>query len=323
MSNNSMGLYDWFERTQDRYREQGLRDASVDSVHEFYIGGLRRLESIQNPQYDPHWDRDWDILCILDACRVDLFRNACEKHSWLPASNDVETLSSTGSTSREWMQTMFSEKYHGEMAKTAYVTGNLFAEHIDTTPFSHIEIYQPRTLDEYDIYTVPPSELTDAAIRYWREANADRLIIHYMQPHTPFRSRPEWFGTDAAKAGELRTSWGQGFAELRDGDIPRNEFVAAYQDNLDWVLNEVNRLRRNADGDLALSADHGNGLGEWGVHGHPEGINVAAVREVPFATIQATDTGESKPKAPIRDPEQEDNISDSANDRLRRLGYKV
>lgn len=315
-----MGLYDWLRLTQKRYRKQGFRDPTVDSVHEFYIGGLRRLEDIQRPSYESHWERDWDILCILDACRVDFLRNACEDHEWLPPQADVETLSSTGSTSREWMQAMFSEQYHDQMARTAYITGNLFAEHADTNPFAHVEIHQPRTLDEYNIYTVPPSVLTDAAIRYWRDNDVDRLIVHYMQPHTPFRSRPEWF--EATQADELRTGWGEGFAELRDGDIPRDEFVAAYQDNLDWVLEEVDRLRHNADGKLALSADHGNGLGEWGVYGHPEGINVAAVRDVPFTTIQATDTGESTPDAPIKDPEQNDDVTENVDDRLRRLGYK-
>lgn len=318
-----MGLYDWLRTTQYRYRQQSLRDATVDSLHEFYIGGLRRLEDIQNSQYESLWERDWDILCILDACRVDMLRPACEGHEWLPPRTDVESLTSLGSTSREWMQAMFSEQNYDQVTKTAYITGNLFAEHVDTNHFAHVEIFHPRTLNEHNIFTVPPSELTDAAIRYWRDAGADRLIVHYMQPHTPFRSRPEWFDADAAKDGELRTGWGQGFAELRDGDLPRDEFVAAYQDNLNWVLEEVDRLRRNADGKLALSADHGNGLGEWGVYGHPEGINVAAVRDVPFVTIQATDTGESKPEAPIHDPERNYDTSDSVNDRLRRLGYKL
>lgn len=318
-----MGLNNWIHRTKDRYQQQGLRDATVDSVHEFYIGGLRRLEDIQNPLYEFHWERDWDILCILDACRVDLLKNACESHEWLPPKADVETFASTGSTSREWMQAMFGEKYHDEMGRTAYITGNLFVEHIDKNPFAHLDVYRPRMLDEYSIYTVPPDELTDAAIRYWRDADVGRLIIHYMQPHTPFRSRPEWFDERDAQAGQLRTGWGQGFVELRDGDIPRDEFVAAYQDNLGWVLKEVDRLRRNADGKLALSADHGNGLGEWGVYGHPEGVNIDAVREVPFVTIEAKDTGESQPEPPIKEQEQTGDIADNVDDRLRRLGYKV
>ena len=141
-----------------------------------------------------------------------------------------------------------------------------------------------------------------------------------MQPHTPFRSRPEWFDSAADKDGDLRTGWGQGFAELRDGDYTRDQFTAAYRDNLDWVLQEVDRLRQNADGQLALSADHGNGLGEWGVYGHPEGINVKAVRQVPFVTVEASDTESSMPET--RESTPTDSRED-VDERLRRLGYKT
>lgn len=316
-----MGISDWIRNVGNRYQTQGIRDATVDSAHELYIGGVRRLESVQDPTYESHWNREWDILCILDACRVDLFNNACGDYDWLPSADETETLTSTGSTSREWMQAIFNEKYQKEMTETAYITGNLFAEHADTDSLAYFDIHRPRLLEKKGIYTVPPQELTDSAIQYWRhkDESVDRLIIHYMQPHTPFRSKPEWFDTEADMAGNLRTGWGQGFAELRDGKYTREEFVEAYRDNLDWVLTEVNRLRQNAEGKLALSADHGNGLGEWGVYGHPEGVNIASVREVPFATVEATDTDscEPEPRAQLEE------INEDVSEHLRRLGYKT
>lgn len=314
-----MSFVYWLKNLKQRCKNQSVRNATIDSTHELYIGFLRRLEDFQNPDYESHWDRDWDILCILDACRVDLFRNACADYDWLPVPEQTDVLYSTGSTSREWMQAMFGDDRHEEMQETAYITGNLFVEHINTEPFAHLDIFEPRLIDDPPVYTVPPSDLTDAAIRYWRDRDpdVDRLIVHYMQPHTPFRSHPEWFDAEADMAGNLRTGWGQGFPELRDGDIDREEFVAAYRDNLDWVLGEVDRLRQNANATLALSADHGNGLGERAVYGHPEGINISAVREVPFATIDATDTHECTPDAPSKT----NDVSETTEKKLRRLGY--
>lgn len=310
-----MGFRYLFQNIRDRYETQSFRGATIDNLHEVYIGGLRRLERIQDPEYESHWERDWDILCILDACRVDLFRDACSRHSWLPDPDSIETIYSTGSTSREWMEAMFAPEYKEEMERTAYITGNRFVEKVDTS-FAHLDIHSPRYSKTNEIRVVQPEDLTDAAIRYWREdkSDADQMIVHYMQPHTPFRELSEWF-----EGLEPRTGWGKGFAELRDGEISREEFLDAYDDNLDWVIGEIDRLRRNVDGTLALSADHGNGLGEWGVYGHPEGVNVRAVREVPFSTIEAVDTQECYPDPTTNSSD----VDEDVDERLRELGYKV
>lgn len=310
-----MGLQYLLKNIRNRYQTQDFRDATVDNLHEVYIGGLRRIESIQDPKYENHWERDWDILCILDACRDDMFRNACTDHDWLPSSDSVDSIYSSGSTSREWMGEMFSPEFEKEMSQTAYITGNRFVEKIDTS-FAHLDVHSPRFSEKNNAYTVQPEDLTDAAIRYWRNRNPDvnKLIIHYMQPHTPFRDLSNWF-----EGLEPRTGWGKGFAELRDGQISKSEFLSAYRDNLDWVLCEIDRLRQNIDGTLALSADHGNGLGEWGVYGHPEGINVGAVREVPFATIEATDTKQCIPDPPSGSEE----LNEDVDKHLRDLGYKM
>lgn len=106
-----------------------------------------------------------------------------------------------------------------------------------------------------------------------------------MQPHTPFRSRPDWF----AGGDDAETNWGRCFFELSLGQIPMSEFRVAYRDNLAWVLEDVKLLADNCDGAIAITADHGNGLGEWGVYGHPGGVPVPAVREVPYLTLEGND----------------------------------
>ena len=302
----------------------------------------------------PVWDRAWDICCVLDGCRVDLMRGMAGDHRVTPAGS-VESVWSVGSQSAEWMDTTFGPAHHEEMARTAYVTGNPFsaqsAEHVlvtsgETLPLDSgdwgllYEAWREEWVDG-EVSTIPPAPLTDAAVAVWNrrdELGVDRVLVHYMQPHAPFRSRPEWFlGTaDIESWGQVRGSGGEGGADsegqagettaltdlsaeelaelerlseaetdgvkdpwtrLRDGELPRAEFWAAYRDNLRWVLDDVSRLVEGTTARVALTSDHGNAAGEWGVWSHPPGVPVPALRKVPWVSRQGT--GERNPDPPL------------------------
>ena len=158
------------------------------------------------------WERDWDVLCILDACRLDLMQSmAAEgRYDYLPPREEIDTLWSVGSQSAEWMGRTFAPAYADEMARTAYVTGNPFTgqdcAHMDevsgeTLPLREEEfglLYEAWRTEwlHASISTIPPRPLTDAAIHVWRnreQFDVDHVVVHYMRPHAPFRSRPEWF----------------------------------------------------------------------------------------------------------------------------------
>jgi len=130
-------------------------------------------------------------------------------HDALPGPDGVDSLWSVGSQSAEWMDRTFAPRYREEMARTAYVTGNPFSsqscEHIlvtsgDVLPLEADDfgVFHEAWRDEWvddDISTIPPA-LTDAAIAIWRnreELGIDHVLVHYMQPHAPFRSEPGWF----------------------------------------------------------------------------------------------------------------------------------
>jgi hypothetical protein len=218
------------------------------------------------------------------------------------------------------MDGMFGPDHYDEMEDTAYVTANLFVEDFDTDRFGACSVVSGEYHDIGDIRAVDPREVTDRAIHVWRnrdQYDVDRMIVHYMQPHTPFRSREEWF-----YSGDLLdTNWGHGFYELAAGRLPRDEFREAYWDNLDWVLEHVDVLRQNCDGQIALSADHGNGMGEWGTYGHPYGVPVPAVRSVPYLHIHGSDERGYDP-----DLEEEDQFGridpEHVRNHLSDLGYR-
>jgi len=299
------------------------------------------------------WDREWDVCCVLDGCRVDLMRELEGDHRAVPEGT-VESVWSTGSQSAEWMDATFGPAHREELARTAYVTGNPFsaqsAEHVlvtsgETLPLSPddwgllYEAWREEWVDD-GVSTVPPEPLTDAALAVWNRRErlgVDRVLVHYMQPHAPFRSRPEWFlGTaDIESWGQVRDGGDDGtgggrteesaaltelspeelaelerlseaetdgikdpWTRLRDGELARGEFWAAYRDNLRWVLDDVTRLLEGTTARVALTSDHGNAAGEWGVWSHPPGVPVPALRKVPWVDRQGTGTRDPDPALP-------------------------
>ena len=219
------------------------------------------------------WDVDnWDICCILDGCRADSFR-------WF--YEDSGEYWSVASTSKYWLRRTFEDR---DLSSVGYISANPFAADLDPDRFGYFHLEPVADVEE--IETVAPSTLRDHAVTAWRrreELGIDRLIIHFMQPHVPFRARPEWFeevyGTE---------TWGSHLTyRVADGEINHADWVAAYSNNLAWVLGGgVEPLTDLVDATIGITADHGNAFGEWGLWGHPKGVAVPAVRKVPWHTLE-------------------------------------
>ena len=309
-----MGFSDWRARTRDRIEADGAAGAR-ESLHELYAGAWRYL-GWHVPRGTNVYDREWDLLVVLDACRVDLLREVASEY---PFVGHVGSVGSVGSMSEEWMAKTFTYEYDDEVRETAYVTANVFsAEVLETTPFRLLdEVWRYGWSDEDG--TVPPGPVTDRAIAVAREHDPDRLIVHYMQPHHPFLgpsnphdSRVDPFGRDGGVTV---------VDALRRGKVTREAFWTAYRENLRIALDDVSALLSNVDADrVAITADHGDAVGEWGIYDHPAGCLHPVVKNVPWVETTARDTGEYEPtvEAGAADPD-----SDGADvqGRLRDLGY--
>jgi hypothetical protein len=83
------------------------------------------------------------------------------------------------------------------------------------------------------------------------------------------------------------------------------------------VLDDVEILLENVDADtVAITADHGEAMGEWGFHSHNIGCPHPIVRKVPWVTTSATDTGSYEPSL---EPEAE--VEPDTQAQLKDLGY--
>lgn len=295
--------------SSERIRQKGLEGVG-DTLYDLYRGAWWLAYPI--PRGTNVYERDWDVLLILDACRVDLLRSVADEYEFVGSAESVESVGSVGSMSKEWMAKTFTDEYAEEVSETAYITANVFSEEmLDADDFLELDEVWKYAWDN-DAGTVPPRPVTDRIVKTAREEDPERIIAHYVQPHHPFIESD--FGFEAATFGP--DSSDTVVDALRKGKIGRDEYWSAYQNNLRLVLDEVELLLSNLDADtVAITADHGDALGEWGIYDHPVGCLHPVVRTVPWVETKAEDTGEYEP----RDVREGDETT--VEDRLRSLGY--
>lgn len=304
-----MTFEDWAAETRTRLTEEGI-DGAVDSGYELYLGLLRRLNRF-SPAGTSVYERDWDVLVVLDACRVDVLREVAHQYPFL---SEVSAHRSPGSCSPEWMNETFGGQYRSDVAETAYVTGNPFSERrLNVGKFDHVDEVWKYAWDE-DSGTIPPRPITDRAIATARECNPERLIIHYMQPHFPSLPDPLSEGISLKAFDE---TWRSPLDRLRDGELTRERVWQSYQKNLEWVLGDLSLLLENMDAEtVAITADHGEAFGEYGIYEHPCGMPISCLREVPWVETSATDKGNYEPETEVARPD-----ADELEEKLSALGY--
>ncbi len=327
-----MTFAEWVADSRQRFGEKPPATAARVSAKKFWRGIVRRT-------LDPYigrsiWARDgWDICIVLDAARVDLMGEAVREYDNLP--NEVSAVWSNASCSIDWIHRQFNE-YPEYARRSGYVTANPFAAHNDPDVESadltdekvgYLKLlYNTHWQDVGGgIETVPPEAVTDHAIDAWRRRDKlgiDRLVVHYMQPHEPFRARPEWGNDDHKLLDNLvkddSTAGASVFPRVQSGEVNVEEFRSIYLDNHHWVLEDITeRLLGNVDANVAVTADHGNGLGEWGSWHHPPATIAPPVRRVPWFQVSSDDD-----RSVIPDVGKEDSVKASIEDRLEALGYK-
>jgi len=310
-----------------------LLSSPVDSIKQ---GALRPYQGLwytvtsRRPIGTNIFTQEWDLLLVLDACRVDALREVAPEYEFL---SDINEIWSVGSNSHEWIAQTFNNKYESEIAETTYVTGNGFTKRIfETRTFPPSKITVPFTWTNWDIVdqnklqnlvevwrhhrderlkVVPPDILTDYTIDIGRRKKPDRMIVHYMQPHGPYIAGAINENRDPTEI-EL-----EAWKSLRDGNASFDTIWEMYLDNLRVVLDDIERLLNNIDAEtVVITADHGEAFGELGAYGHPEGFPHPVVKKVPWATTTATDNNTSAPTI-----EQHSGPETDVEEYLRDLGY--
>jgi hypothetical protein len=316
-----MTFGDWLRESKHKVDDYGVAGGVRSAALDFWGGFARRachrlgLDQTGTGIYE----RDWDVLVVLDTCRPDVLAEVADEYEFLPER--IPTFTSLGSTSWEWMADNFNSEYRDEIADTAYVTGNAHTKRLgdefEAEPewFGLLdEVWEYGWDEEFD--GIPPRPLTDRAIDVMRERDPERLLLHYMQPHAPYRSLDMDWSVGDQKDADAGKVWDL----LQIGELSHEAVWSAYRDNLRWVLDDVELFLDSVDAEkVVLTADHGEGFGEWGLYGHYRHVPVSVLKEVPWVTATATDSGDYEPEAELADAEL---TGDDVEQRLQALGYR-
>ncbi|KXB06241.1 hypothetical protein AKJ53_00895 [candidate division MSBL1 archaeon SCGC-AAA382F02] len=249
-------------------------------------------------------EEDWDYLIILDACRFDTFKELND------IEGKLEKRRGLGSFTTEWG----NKNFDGYYDDIVYVSGNPRVCDSMIKGFKGSEHFHD-VIDVWDegwdeeLETVPPGKVTPAVLEVRKKYPDKRLIIHYMQPHCPFVIRtdlnkflPLMENPDksniirrkflkflASKSSEIRGLWkhtDNPWNAVKKEIIEIEEFREGHLENLRVVLKEVERLVENLDEKTIITSDHGELFGEFWMYGHPDGIRVKPLVEVPWFEVE-------------------------------------
>ena len=293
-----------------------------------FLGELYRFGTSLNIAYHQHLqpekgthvlEEDWDNLIILDACRFDMF----EDQNYI--AGKLERRRSLGSESWEFLQANFDGE---ELHDTVYVTANPHAPKLpDETFYSVVNLLESGWDSEHQ--TVLPETVVTAAQEAFKHHPDKRLVIHFMQPHFPFLGdtgrRLEHGGIKGSFTETDENSKRHVWGSLRHGRISKTNVWKAYRENLDIVLPYVETLLESLSGKSVVTSDHGNLLGERTHplpipgYGHPRGLNIPLLRNVPWLIVEAKDRRSIVAERPIDDSSPAQQV---VAKRLNALGYR-
>ena len=229
-------------------------------------------------------EEDWDYLIVLDACRYDTFKEVVDERA--------KYVISGGTATGSWMVWNFREKYKDVI----YIAGNPhFASANLKKVLGFNPFYMVKEVWDYGweitLKTVPPEEVTIAALDTLKKFPEKRLIIHYLQPHHPFLSDKElterangtWHTLEGGLwGGQKKTVWHL----AREGKVSIERVKKAYKGNLKIVMKEVEKLKEVLPGRVILTSDHGNLFGEYGLYGHGGGLRAEGLVKVPWVILK-------------------------------------
>ncbi len=303
----------WLSSLRDNWRSPYWWRGSVLQ----FLGGLY-YRKIKGNAGEYVMEKDWDNLLVLDACRLDLYKEV--------ANPDCDSMVSRGAATPEWLRENFQGRSYPD---TVYVTSNPYVDVVvEDVFFRTYSVWEE--LWDGEKGTVMPGELAEKAEEVASKHTDKRLIVHFMQPHHPFIGEHKITDTawkipdkEDSKVGideKGLTPW-QG---LERGKTEKEELWQAYADSLQEVYPVAKELGRKLEGKTVITSDHGNMMGERvfplvSDYGHRPGILTWENTEVPWDVLPF------KNRKTIREDEvssrEKEQSDEEIKEKLEALGY--
>lgn len=278
-------------------------------------------------------EEDWDNLIILDACRYDVFKQV----NSIPGTLSKRV--SRGGATPAFIKENFSDR---EYKDTVWVSANAvvgqYSNLIDVYKLvglwgdeignDKIEFPDDNT---HPLSLADPEPVVDKATEISDNYPNKRLIVHFLQPHTPYLIKD---GERLPSDSKYRT-----FSAVRNGEVSEAEMRSIYRENVEFVMEYVETLVDELDGKTVITADHGELLGEgvplhwrlldsrWPLadldnydYAHYDWMRVPELIEVPWHEVES-DGGRRK-ILETDSPEGVEMDESAIEDQLVALGYK-
>lgn len=314
-----------------RNTEEGWKYSVMNAIRGVHNGAYFTVTS-RHPFGTNIFEREWDLLLVLDACRVDAMRQVAPEFDFI---DDVDSIWSVGSSSHEWLCKTFTGQHIDDVRNTVYLSTNpntpptfedgkrpaqsyaipLMWADWDVVDEDDFQLLWQLPKDETNItdITCPPDHVTDYAIHAGREQDFKRMIVHYFQPHRPYIANAH---LEQRQLSPIETDPWSG---LRSGAVSKDEVWEHYLDNLRIALDSIERLLENTDAEtVVITADHGDLFGELGVYGHPEGFVHHNLKKVPWVETTAVDERTSTPTVDTDEQQSKRDVQRQ----LEKLGYR-
>lgn len=246
-------------------------------------------------------ETDWDVLIILDACRYDVL-------SEVATEVVVEPARSPASATPAFLELA---RNRGLFDETVYVSANPQTE--DRSPgrdVTHVPLYRDRW--EPTLSTVTPQTVYDEVRDH---VDGDRPVVaHTVQPHFPHvceiagSTIPVPNGMHPALFDDIDPSKKLQNV-LADGDFGLDRARRSYRSSVRFAWTRARDLAAELAGaghTVAITADHGELFGDWGLVGHPSNVNLGSLVTVPWIVFE---------------PTEDRSVDDSVEQRLMDLGY--
>jgi len=214
--------------------------------------GLEKVDKTEENIFD----REFENLVILDACRHDLFEEV---------EGETDCRITKESHSRGFIRENFSE---GDYSDYVVITANPFfedeifkqvtgrkLESVFHTVFKTFE-----TKWDEELKTIKPESVIEDTKTAEKLFPDKKKIIWFMQPHYPFINLQ--VEEETGQHQEFGQKGSNIWEEAEKGNYTKDEIWESYKENLEYVLTHTEKLSETLNGDTLLTSDHGNLVGE-------------------------------------------------------------
>lgn len=263
-------------------------------------------------------EEEWDVAIILDACRYDSFKKLYKKY--LPKGKLEKRLGASNTS--EWLSNVF-KKYHNDIV---YVSGHPGINSIINSKHWCAKDKFFKIYDVWDIgwdeklNTTKPVYVKKVALKAIKENKKKKVIVHFIQPHTPYRKAPtdmvwnkvnnvstskelsyhfrKYIGDLLQKSHLVTEYWKlRKLLRLKPRSLDEyyffyfsiKELKNFYEDNLIWVLGCIKEFIesiKDKNKKIIVTSDHGEAFGERREYFHSYyNTTNPIIRMVPFFKI--------------------------------------